>query len=43
MSGCSDETIFERHSIATHKKIDEIWANFRHFSGNRKSQDQFSF
>ncbi len=23
------------------KKIDNIWVNFRHFLGNRKSQDEF--
>uniref|UniRef100_UPI0040470899 hypothetical protein n=1 Tax=Mariniflexile sp. TaxID=1979402 RepID=UPI0040470899 len=39
--GSSDETVFERHSIATNKKIDEIWANFSHFLGNTKRQDEF--
>jgi hypothetical protein len=38
---CSDETIFERHSIAMHKKIAEVWASLIHFLGNRKIQDEF--
>ena len=39
---CTDEALFERHSRAKHKKRNEIWTNFSHFLGNRKSQDEFN-
>ncbi|MBQ0732739.1 hypothetical protein [Aquimarina celericrescens] len=38
---CPDEALFENYSSATGKKSDKMWLNFRHFLGNRKSQDEF--
>ena len=30
------------HSITMTHKSNEIWVNFSHFLGNRKSQDEFN-